>query len=83
MEEVERISLNAPYFRSLGKRILYVTERAVFELEDEGLLITEVAPGLHPYFFIQAQLPFPVRVHPRVRNMPEICFKPIQEAMKP
>lgn len=83
VEEVERISLNAPYFRSLGKRILYVTERAVFELEDEGLLITEVAPGLHPYFFVQAQLPFPVRVHPRVRNMPEICFKPIQEAMKP
>lgn len=83
VEEVERISLNAPYFRSLGKRILYVTERAVFELEDEGLLITEVAPGLHPYFFVQAQLPFPVRVHPRVRNMPEICFKPIQKAMKP
>lgn len=82
VEEAEYISLNAPYFRSLGKRILYVTERAVFELEEDGLVMIEVAPGLHPYFGVQALLPFPVRVHSRLRPMPEVCFRPLVEELR-
>lgn len=74
VQEVECIALNAPYFRALGKRLIYVTERAVFELDDDGLVLTEVAPGLHPYYNILAWIPFPVKVHPRLKNMPAICF---------
>ena len=74
VRDVECIALNAPYFRSLGKRIVYVTERAVFELDDDGLVMTEVAPGLHPYFSVLAWIPFPVKVAPRLRPMPMICF---------
>ncbi len=74
VEEIECIALNAPYFRSLGKQVIYVTERAVFELDDDGLVMTEVAPGLHPYFSILAWIPFPVKVAPRLKPMPSICF---------
>ena len=75
VQEVEYISMNAPYYRSLGKRIVYVTERAVFELGENGLILTEIAPGLHPYFSVQALMPFPVQVSERLRPMPDICFR--------
>lgn len=75
VEEIECVALNAPYFRSLGKKLIYVTERAVFELDDDGLVMTEVAPGLHPYFSVLAWIPFPVKVAPRLKNMPSICFQ--------
>lgn len=75
VQEVECIALNAPYFRSLGKKLIYITERAVFELGEEGLVMTEVAPGLHPYFSVLAWIPFPVKVAPRLKNMPSVCFK--------
>ncbi len=74
VEEVECIALNAQYFRSLGKKIIYVTERCVFELDDEGLVLTEIAPGLHPYFNVLIWIPFPVKVAPRLKNMPAVCF---------
>lgn len=74
VEEVECIALNASYFRSLGKKIIYVTERAVFELDNDGLVLTEVAPGLHPYFSVLAWMPFQVKVASRLKNMPSICF---------
>lgn len=75
VKEVEYIALNGPYFHSLGKELIYITERAVFRLEEDGLVLTEVAPGLHPYFSVLAWLPFPVRIHPRLANMPGICFR--------
>lgn len=74
VREVECVALNASYFRSLGKRLIYITERGVFELGEDGLILTEVAPGLHPYFSILSLLPFPVHVHKRLKNMPAICF---------
>lgn len=74
VKEVECIALNAPYFRSLGKRVIYITERAVFELDEDGLVMTEITPGLHPYFSVLSLIPFPVKVHPRLKNMPSVCF---------
>lgn len=44
--QVGHLSFNGPYVRSLGRDILYITERAVFELREGGLTLTEIAPGL-------------------------------------
>lgn len=44
--QVGHLSFNGPYVRSLGREILYITERAVFELREGGLTLTEIAPGL-------------------------------------
>ena len=74
VEAVESVSMDAAYHRSLGKRILYVTERCVFELGDAGLVLVEVAPGLDVEKDILAKLPFKPEVSPQLKTMPVTCF---------
>lgn len=74
VKEVECVALNAGYFRTLGKEMIYITERGVFTLDEDGLVLSEIAPGLHPLYHIQNLLPFEVRIAPRLKYMPAICF---------
>jgi len=46
VEAVEQITFSGDYARKVKQPVLYVTERAVFELKDDGLHITEIAPGV-------------------------------------
>lgn len=46
VEEVEQISFSAAQAVSVGQPVTYVTERAVFVLTQDGLELTEIAPGL-------------------------------------
>jgi propionate CoA-transferase len=46
VREVSHLSFNGPYVASLGRDILYVTERAVFAMRDARLTLIEVAPGI-------------------------------------
>ncbi|MEY4729005.1 MAG: CoA-transferase [Pseudomonadota bacterium] len=43
---VEHLSFNGPYSTGQGVKVLYITERAVFELRDGKLTLTEIAPGM-------------------------------------
>ena len=46
MTAVEQITFIGNYAKRLNKDVLYVTERAVFRLTGEGLVLIEVAPGI-------------------------------------
>lgn len=43
---VAQISFNGKLAREKGQKVVFITERAVFELVPEGVLLTELAPGI-------------------------------------
>ena len=60
---------------SRGQRALIVTERAVFEVTPEGLLLTEVAPGIDVRTQVLGQMDIGgVRVAPDVATMAPDLF---------
>lgn len=56
------------------QEILYVTERAVFRLSREGLVLTEVAPGLDLERDIFAHMEFRPKVAPALKEMDPKLF---------
>jgi propionate CoA-transferase len=46
VDTVEHLTFNGAYAHSRGHKVLYITERAVFEMRDEGIVLIEIAPGI-------------------------------------
>ncbi|MCA9056844.1 MAG: acyl CoA:acetate/3-ketoacid CoA transferase [Planctomycetaceae bacterium] len=46
VDHVQQVSFSGQLARDAGHDVLYVTERAVFRLQPEGLELVEVAPGI-------------------------------------
>jgi propionate CoA-transferase len=75
VNHVEHLTFSANQARKNNQNVLYVTERAVFRLEPQGLAITEIAPGFEIKALLD-QIPFPVRVQEPLARMPEDIFRP-------
>ncbi|MDR2922152.1 MAG: hypothetical protein LBU85_02275 [Treponema sp.] len=57
-KQISAISFSAENARKRGQRVLYVTERCVFELTGKGLTLKEVYPGIDEASQIRGMLDF-------------------------
>jgi propionate CoA-transferase len=62
IEAVEHLTFSGRYAAEKGQQVLYVTERAVFELLDGQVTLTEVAPGIDLDREVLAQMDFRPRL---------------------
>ena len=64
VKDVAQVTFSADYARQIGQEVLYVTEAAVFRLQDEGIVMEEIAPGVD----LEKDL------------LPQIGFKPLGQS---
>jgi propionate CoA-transferase len=75
IRQVEQVTFSGKYARSINQPVLYITERAVFRLEQSGLVLTEIAPGVDLEKDVLAQVEAEVKVSPNLKLMDERIFK--------
>lgn len=74
VEAVEHVTFSGPRAIAQGQDITYVTERCVLTLTPEGLLLTEIAPGVDLQTQVLDQSEFPLIVSPDLRLMDAVLF---------
>jgi propionate CoA-transferase len=75
VEEVRQVSFNARLARERGQPVSFVSERAVFELDDDGLVLTEIAPGVDLERDVLGRMAFRPRIARDLRLMDECLFR--------
>lgn len=75
INQVAQVSFSGEVALDLGKKILYVTERAVFELVREGLKLIEIAPGIDLQKDILDQMEFAPIIADDLKEMPKELFQ--------
>ena len=73
IRSLEHICFAAEHSRRRATEVLYVTERAVFRLEDDGLQLIEIAPGIDIERDVLSQMEFQPAIK-EVQSMPNRCF---------
>ncbi len=74
LNTVEQITFSGKYAAN-GRTILYITERAVFQLIDGKMTLIEIAPGIDLEKDILPQMEFKPEISPNLRPMPEHLFR--------
>ncbi len=79
INDVNQITFSGAIANAKKQEVLYVTERAVFELKDEGLTLIEMAPGVDLEKDIVAQMDFRPIISSDLKKMDSSIF--LEEAM--
>ena len=75
VKEVEHITFSGTYANKVKQPVLYITERAVFELRPEGVTLIEIAPGIDLQTQILDQMEFMPKIADDLKLMDERIFR--------
>lgn len=70
----EHITFSGVVGRQRGQNVTYVTERCVLKLMQDGLILTEIAPGIDLQRDILNQTEIAIKVSPTLREMDAAIF---------
>lgn len=73
--KVQQISYNARLGQETGQDVTFVTERAVFRMTAEGIVLTEIAPGIRMQEDVLNRMGFQPKVAPDLRLMDPRIFR--------
>lgn len=73
---VEHVSFSGRRAVAQGQDITYVTERCVMTLARDGVVVTEIAPGVDLERDVLAQSEFTLKVSPSLKRMDAALFRP-------
>ena len=82
VKEVEQVSFSGRRGVAQGQDVTYVTERCVMKLTAEGIVVTEIAPGVELQSNILDQSEFPLIVSPKLKTMDRALFLPGKMGLK-
>ena len=74
VKQLQQVTFSGPYAVKNGQDVLYVTERAVFRLTEDGVMLTEIAPGIDLQTQILDQMDFLPRIAPDLKEMDSRIF---------
>jgi propionate CoA-transferase len=83
VNKVEQVTFSGAYASATRQPVLFVTERAVFELRNGQLTLTEIAPGINLEKDILAQMEFKPSISPNLKPMLPGIFKPVWGGLRP
>ncbi|MCE5238815.1 acyl CoA:acetate/3-ketoacid CoA transferase [bacterium] len=73
--QVEHVTFSGEYATEQGQKVLYVTERAVLELRDGKVVLTEIAPGIDLQTQVLDLMDFAPEVAADLREMDPRLFR--------
>ena len=76
VDRVQQITFSADYARQTDQKITYITERAVFQLAEDGIMLTEIAPGVDLQRDILDRMDFRPQIAPELKTMDARLFLP-------
>jgi propionate CoA-transferase len=82
IDQVEHVTFSGQYAQMKKQPVLYVTERCVFALNDNGMELVEIAPGVDLEQDILALMDFATIIKGLSRLMDGRIFRPASMGLK-